>query len=137
VSDKPQIPNFNVPHIQLREGVIVTKHKAVFKAYELCLAIEELPASIGETNTVTLAGKLKDLIWCLCEGIIVNEDGSTEQKSPCRFIPNQSDHKNSRCGNKAEWRIVHGETGGYTESCAEHIGQMLTDAKEHKIYPIK
>jgi hypothetical protein len=55
----------------------------------------------------------------------------------CCFIPNQDDPQNSRCPNNAEWRIVYGETpDDYTESCTEHVGKMLTDAKEHRIYPI-
>lgn len=56
----------------------------------------------------------------------------------CCFIPNQNDPAHSRCPNKAGWTIVHGETpDDYTESCTEHVGEMLTDAPVHQIYPIK
>jgi hypothetical protein len=56
----------------------------------------------------------------------------------CCFIPNQNDPTNSRCPHDAEWRIEHGEApDDYTESCTEHVGEMLTDAALHRIYPIK
>ena len=41
------------------------------------------------------------------------------------------------CIEKAEWVIVHGQgPNDYTESCTEHVGVMLSDAKEHRIYQI-
>lgn len=41
------------------------------------------------------------------------------------------------CSADAEWRIVHGDgPDDYTESCTEHVGFMLTDAPEHRIYPL-
>lgn len=41
------------------------------------------------------------------------------------------------CENPAEWIIRHGEDAcEYTISCTEHVGPMLTDAVEHRIYPI-
>lgn len=53
----------------------------------------------------------------------------------CCFIPNQNDIENSRCPNRAEWRIEHGESpDDYTESCTGHVGEMLTDAPEHRVY---
>lgn len=59
-------------------------------------------------------------------------------ESICCFIPDQSNPETSRCPNLAEWTLVHGETpDDYTESCTEHVGVMLTDAVEHRIYPIK
>lgn len=40
------------------------------------------------------------------------------------------------CGAKAEWTIVHGEKpDDYTESCTAHVGELLTNAPEHRIYP--
>jgi hypothetical protein len=41
------------------------------------------------------------------------------------------------CEKKAEWQIWHGNSpDDYTESCNEHIGDLLTDAPEHRIYPL-
>jgi hypothetical protein len=42
------------------------------------------------------------------------------------------------CSNVAEWAIIHGPTvDDYTEACTEHVGDLLTDAPEHRIYPIR
>lgn len=42
------------------------------------------------------------------------------------------------CEKLAEWVIVHGQApDDYTESCSVHVGELLTDAPEHKIYPIR
>jgi len=41
------------------------------------------------------------------------------------------------CEKIAEWIIVHGSSpDDYTESCTEHVGILLTDAIEHRIYQI-
>lgn len=41
------------------------------------------------------------------------------------------------CTSPAEWTIVHGPAPeDYTEACTEHVGALLTDASEHRIYPI-
>ncbi len=42
------------------------------------------------------------------------------------------------CDANAEWLIVNGVTpDSYTESCTAHVGELLSDASEHKIYPIR
>lgn len=42
------------------------------------------------------------------------------------------------CSEPAEWRIRHGHTpDDYTESCTDHVGQLLTSTLEHRIYPIE
>lgn len=54
----------------------------------------------------------------------------------CCYIPDQS-RLDMRCQNDAEWIIEHGPSpDDYTESCTEHVGVMLTDAVEHRIYRI-
>ena len=41
------------------------------------------------------------------------------------------------CELLAEWVIVYGlSPDDYTEACTAHDGQLLTDAKEHRIYHI-
>ncbi len=41
------------------------------------------------------------------------------------------------CEKLAEWSIIHGASpDDYTETCTEHLGAMMTDAPEHKVYPI-
>ncbi len=41
------------------------------------------------------------------------------------------------CSSSAEWIIRHGkEADEYTVCCTVHVGAMLTDAPEHRIYPI-
>ena len=46
-------------------------------------------------------------------------------------------HGNS-CGKPAEWRLAASGASydDYTESCTDHVGHMLTDASEHKVWPI-
>jgi hypothetical protein len=59
----------------------------------------------------------------------------TNEPNSCCFIGPKSGYQ---CGSDAEWRIVHGSTSDdYTESCTRHVGEMLTDAPEHKIYPLE
>jgi hypothetical protein len=42
------------------------------------------------------------------------------------------------CDRNAEWTIVYGlGPEDYTESCSECIGELLTDASEHRLYPFK
>ena len=42
------------------------------------------------------------------------------------------------CDQPAEWQIWYGDgPDDFTESCTEHIPALLTDAPEHRIYPIK
>lgn len=47
-------------------------------------------------------------------------------------------HSNgARCERSAQWTIVFGETpDDYTEACSAHVGELLTDAPEHRIYPL-
>lgn len=42
------------------------------------------------------------------------------------------------CDRDAEWEIYHGNgREDYTHSCTAHVGEMLTDAYEHRVYPIE
>lgn len=42
------------------------------------------------------------------------------------------------CSKPAEWTIVHGPMpDDYTEACTRHVGDVLTDSDEHRIYPLK
>jgi hypothetical protein len=46
----------------------------------------------------------------------------------------------ARCDQPAEWEIWNDPYHPYednTDSCTAHVGAMLTDAKEHKIYHIE
>lgn len=62
----------------------------------------------------------------------------------CCFIPaNQQELAKAGkvppgCGKKAEWTIIDFENypDHSTDSCTEHVGELLTDAPEHRIYPI-
>ncbi len=41
------------------------------------------------------------------------------------------------CSKKAEWTIIHGAApDDCTEACTEHVGDLLTDAVEHRVYRI-
>lgn len=54
----------------------------------------------------------------------------------CCFITDQESL--TGCPNDAEWVLTYDPFGldDYTETCMEHLGPMLTDANEHRIYPI-
>jgi hypothetical protein len=43
------------------------------------------------------------------------------------------------CSRAAEWEIWHtsGDPYDSTHACTEHVGELLTDAPEHRIYPIR
>lgn len=42
------------------------------------------------------------------------------------------------CDNLAEWEIRDGPgLEDYTESCTKHVGNLLQDKPEHRIYPIE
>ncbi len=42
------------------------------------------------------------------------------------------------CQKDAEWEIWHGNgPDDNTVACTEHVGEMLTDAPEHRIYPVE
>ena len=41
------------------------------------------------------------------------------------------------CEAGASWQIWHGPSPeDYTEACTDHVGELLTDAPEHRVYPI-
>ncbi len=43
--------------------------------------------------------------------------------------------RNRPCRASAEWLIVHGPgPEDYTHACTDHVGELLTDASEHRIY---
>lgn len=73
---------------------------------------------------------------------MVNKITKPIKTNTCCFIPDdQQDGANViGCLKEAEWRIVYGngsDPDGYTESCTSHVGEMLTDAPEHRIYPLE
>lgn len=52
----------------------------------------------------------------------------------CCFI---NQRNGQPCGSAAAWQVWHGPSpDDYTETCTTHIGEILTDAPEHRIYPI-
>ena len=43
-----------------------------------------------------------------------------------------------KCRGQAEWLIVFGSGPlDYTEACTRHVGELLCDAKEQRIYPLE
>ena len=49
----------------------------------------------------------------------------------CCFL----DTRHRKCFRPAEWEIVHGASpDDVTYACTQHVGKLLTDAKEHRIY---
>lgn len=43
----------------------------------------------------------------------------------------------TNCDEDAQWQIFDGPTpDDYTESCTAHVGELLSDAAEHRVYPI-
>lgn len=59
---------------------------------------------------------------------------ANNQISHCCYVGSKS---GASCGNQAEWRIVSGNgPDDYTESCTRHVGEMLTDAPEHRVYSL-
>lgn len=58
------------------------------------------------------------------------------EEAHCCCIPDQ-ENLDEGCPAPAKWIIVHGDLPDeYTHSCTEHIGELLTDAPEHRIYPL-
>jgi hypothetical protein len=53
-----------------------------------------------------------------------------EEKPYCCHIP---------CSGAAQWEIWHvsGDPYDSTHACTEHVGELLTDAPEHRVYPIR
>lgn len=45
----------------------------------------------------------------------------------------------ANCPTIASWKITHQPYGleDYTHACTSHVGEVLTDATEHKIYRIE
>lgn len=42
------------------------------------------------------------------------------------------------CTHKSEWVIYDGDgIEDYTEACTAHVGDMLSDAPEHRVYPLQ
>lgn len=55
-------------------------------------------------------------------------------KSWCCYIDEKTGES---CHAKAEWELRHGHgIDDYTHCCTEHVGVLLTDAAEHRIYPL-
>ena len=41
------------------------------------------------------------------------------------------------CGSNAEWEIhEHGKLYETVDACTKHVGDLLTDSPEHRIYPV-
>lgn len=41
------------------------------------------------------------------------------------------------CEKVAEWEIRTGQgPDDYTHACTAHVGDLLTDAEEHRVYPV-
>lgn len=69
--------------------------------------------------------------------------GVSMATNPCCFIPDdqqeaaRNDRPYTGCQNEAEWEIWSGpSTDDSTVACTDHVGRMLTDAPEHRIYPL-
>lgn len=42
------------------------------------------------------------------------------------------------CPKRAEWIIYDGpRSDDYTEACTEHVGALLSDADEFRVYPLR
>jgi hypothetical protein len=70
--------------------------------------------------------------------------GDETMNHHCCFIPDREQEAATKgeavkgCPNKPEWQIWHGETSDdNTVACTEHVGQLLTDALEHRIYRLE
>lgn len=59
-------------------------------------------------------------------------------KRQCCYLLDQTTKE--QCPKLAEWEIYYAPYEPYdscsTDSCSEHVGAMLTDAEEHKIFHI-
>jgi hypothetical protein len=52
----------------------------------------------------------------------------------CCYIDPETDRP---CERAAEWSIYHGPRhDDYTHACTAHVGALLTDAYEHRVYPL-
>ena len=57
------------------------------------------------------------------------------QGSLCCYINEATD---VHCTRKAEWIIYDGpRPDSYTEACTEHVGELLSDADEFRVYPLR
>lgn len=59
----------------------------------------------------------------------------------CCYIRDQT-KPSEQCQNEAEWEINNESPdrdpiGEYTDACTAHVGELLTDAPVHWIYPIR
>jgi len=55
-------------------------------------------------------------------------------KSICCYIDPDQEH----CKTTAEWIIYDGpRPDDYTEACTEHVGRLLSDADEFRVYPLR
>lgn len=79
------------------------------------------------------AGDVEPSAWQLMDKIneiidVVNLGDPLMKKQHCCHIG---------CQERVDWRIAHDDgPDGYTEACTKHVGDLLTDAQEHKVYPI-
>ncbi|HUU93205.1 MAG TPA: hypothetical protein VM238_18580 [Phycisphaerae bacterium] len=61
------------------------------------------------------------------------------EKRLCCFIPDEEQGKPNPagCQNEAKWEIWGDPgRGEYTEACTDHVGALLDDSKEHRLFPI-
>lgn len=57
-------------------------------------------------------------------------------ESACRYISDQGKLREG-CRNRAEYRVRIGSAlGNYTESCAEHLGEMLDGHDRFEVFRI-
>jgi len=99
----------------------ISQFESIFgtRSYGRCEGCGETASCVDSTSQIAVTK----------EGIV--------NKRLCCCIPNQSKLQ-ERCQHNAEWIIVHGPSpDDYTESCTAHVGVMLTDAVEHRIYRIE
>jgi hypothetical protein len=67
---------------------------------------------------------------CCCSGAGVFETAS-EAEAAAQASPGE------RCTRPAEWEIAYStDPNDRTDACTEHVGALLSDAAEHRIYPI-
>lgn len=56
----------------------------------------------------------------------------------CCFIEQDKATEDVPCNRVAEWIIYDGpRPDDYTEACTEHVGVLLSDANEFRVYPLR
>ena len=66
---------------------------------------------------------------------MTTETEKSDQMNECCYIGPSS---GAQCGNSGEWRIVWGNgPDDWTVACTRHVGEMLTEAVEHRIYHLE